>query len=712
MSVSSAIGMQFNGADGTYTFSGPVTMTGGAQVTLINNCNGSFNFTNSGTSISDPGGAAFSVNGGTGSIDYNGSISKTNNGVAIDIQNKTGGTVSFDGSVSATTAADGINLQNNTGATFAFTGGLTINSSASGTSGFNATGGGTISVTGGGNTIVAGTGTALNVANTTIGASGLTFHSISSSGASSGIVLNNTGTSGRLTVSGDGGGTNNGSGGTIQSSTGDGVSLTSTQDVHLGYMNIQNNLGDGIGGSGINGLVLTRLNISGNGNDAATDESGINITQLTGTASSGAHPTSISNSTITNNNEFELQITNSSGTLTNFQLIANTVSSNGLPINGNVTSPHGDLVNFLGLGTSAMGMTVTGGSFTGDWNPTTPPATITGTGIFANAGGTSMTVNVSGATFTNNNAGIDVSTDPVSTTLTFDLNNNTITGTRSTAINHFNNGNAPFTRTINGTIRNNVIGTSGVANSGSSVGVGIALQNEAAAAETIRIDNNIIQQIQQAPGINVNVGLGGQATGGGESDLAITNNTISNIGSRGIVIQDNQVTDIASPPGAGPFPTVWVTVSGNAFSTIAGQAGNGQYMRLKKSVRHVQGGAGQSDIVRHCQRARRREWDQRHHQVQSFGDDRQHSVRPGHAAVALDEPSAAARRRRRCDTRCGAPVCRARRELGPDAARARSRRAGSDEPLGQCGADSRADGRRAKSRLARADVGWPGNRRS
>ena len=38
-------------------------------------------------------------------------------------------------------------------------------------------------------------------------------------------------------------------------------------------MNITNNLGDGIGGSTINGMVLNRLNISGNGNDAATDES-------------------------------------------------------------------------------------------------------------------------------------------------------------------------------------------------------------------------------------------------------------------------------------------------------------------------------------------------------------------------------------------------------------------------------------------------------
>src|SRR5262249_12948718 len=157
-----------------------------------------------------------------------------------------------------------------------------------------------------------------------------------------------------------------------------------------------------------------RLNITSNGDSAATDESGINIADLTGTGSAGAHPTSISNSTISNNNEFEIQITNSSGTLTNFQLINDAISSNGLPINGNVTSPHANLVNFLGHGTAVMGLTVAGDSFTGDWNAASPPATITATGVHADtdasaASGIEMTVNVSGATFTNNNAGINVS---------------------------------------------------------------------------------------------------------------------------------------------------------------------------------------------------------------------------------------------------------------------------------------------------------------
>ncbi|MBZ9909857.1 hypothetical protein LB557_28045 [Mesorhizobium sp. BR115XR7A] len=559
------------------------TSGGGANNVSLANVTGTVNL---GTgALSGASGTAFNVSGGSANIDYNGSITHTANATAIDVQNHTGtgggaSTISFDGAVSSSGSSDGINLVSNggtNGTNINFTNTLTINTSSSGTTGFNATGGGTVIASNTSNVITSGAGTALNVANTTIGGAGLTFRSISSNGAANGIVLNNTGTSGGLTVTGDGLGANNGSGGIIQNSTGDGISLTSTQDVHLAYMNLTNNLGDGIGGSGINGFVLNRLNISGNGNDAATDESGINITQLTGTASNGAHATSISNSVISNNNEFEIQISNASGTLTNLQLINNTISANGLAINGNASSQHGNLVNFLGTGTSTMGLTVTGGSFTGNIL-SDPTHQITGTGVFGNSGGTAMTVNVSGATFTNNNAGVDVSTDPVATSLTFDIENNTFIGQRSTAINHFDNGNGPFNRTVNGKISGNIIGNNAVTNSGSLVGNGISIQNEGAINGKYLITNNQIYQIATAPGISVNVGLTGLATGGGETDVTITNNIFDHMnGSRAITIQDNQ--DL----GFGPFPTIWANLSGNSFSNVAGQAGNGQFVRIKQT---------------------------------------------------------------------------------------------------------------------------------
>ena len=75
----------------------------------------------------------------------------------------------------------------------------------------NTTTGVTLNVTGSPNVITSTTGKALGVVNTNLGA---TFRSISSNTAATGITL--TGTSGNLTVSGDGTGQTNGSGGSIK----------------------------------------------------------------------------------------------------------------------------------------------------------------------------------------------------------------------------------------------------------------------------------------------------------------------------------------------------------------------------------------------------------------------------------------------------------------------------------------------------------------
>jgi hypothetical protein len=182
---------------------------------------------------------------------------------------------------------------------------------------------------------------------------------------------------------------------------------------------------------------------------------------------------------------------------------------------------------------------------------------------------------VSGATFTNNNVGVDVSSDPINTALTFDIHDNVITGSRAVAINSFHNANPPFNRSVNGKIQNNTIGTPGVAGSGSLLGNGISIQNEGTVPVTILISGNTVQEVSSFPAISSNVGLSGIATGGGLESLTITNNIIRNVGSRGIVVQENQV-------GGTSFPTICANISGNSFSGIAGQAGNGEFMRVRQ----------------------------------------------------------------------------------------------------------------------------------
>ena len=217
---------------------------------------------------------------------FSGALSTTTSGISV--LNSNSGTIAFSGATKTlnTGASAAVTLTGNTGATINFTGGgLDIDTTSA--VAFNATGGGTISVTGSGNSInntgavATHTNTALNVENTTIGAGGLNFVSITSGGGANGIVLNNTGASGGLTVSGDGGGANNGSGGTIQNSTASGILLTTTRSVSLNYMTIQTANEDGIEGTGVVGLTMNRTNVTNNGDDS--EDVGIGIDNLTGT---------------------------------------------------------------------------------------------------------------------------------------------------------------------------------------------------------------------------------------------------------------------------------------------------------------------------------------------------------------------------------------------------------------------------------------------
>jgi hypothetical protein len=595
--------LEFDDVDSTNTIDG---------INLAGLVGGTFSATSG--DITNASGIAFDLDGGSGAVTYPGNLGN-GTGQAAEITGRTGGAVTLSGQIADTNdngggitvggtgalgntggsttfsnaskvlntgTSNAVVMDNNTNHTIDFTnGGLDIDTTSG--AGLSATGGGTVTVGTGANpnTIDSTTtGTALNVANTTIGSNGLTFRSISAgpasgSGPTNGIVLNNTGASGGLTVTGDGGASSNNSGGTIQRTSGEGVSLTSTADVHLGYMNITNNLGDGIGGSGINGLVLTRDNITGNGNDAATDESGVNITQLTGTNAAGPHPTSITNTTISNNNEFEIQITNNSGTLADLTMSGNTISSNGLPINGNTSSPHGNLFNFLALGTANMTLNVTGGSFTGNWNPASPPATITATAVQCDHSGTggTMTCNISGATFTNNNVGPQGSVAG-NGQMVVNFTGNTITGTRSHGINFFADAN-PGTKSITGVVQNNTVGTLNVANSGSEVGFPIRVQNEGAVPVTLLISGNTIQE-SSIGGINVNHGISNNtiSLGGQQTSVTITSNIVRKMtNSRGITVNNNSDSN-------GGEGTVCSNISGNSFANIAGQAGDGSVMRI------------------------------------------------------------------------------------------------------------------------------------
>ncbi|MDP9193279.1 MAG: Ig-like domain-containing protein [Acidobacteriota bacterium] len=137
-------------------------------------------------------------------------------------------------------------------------------------------------ITNGGGSISAPAGVGLSVSNATIGAANLNFTRISAAGGANGILLNNTGASGGLTVTGDGTGAANASGGLVQNTSGVGVSLTSSRNVTLTQLNIANTGDHGININSVTNFTFQDASIINAGN--ANEEQGMSILNLFGTS--------------------------------------------------------------------------------------------------------------------------------------------------------------------------------------------------------------------------------------------------------------------------------------------------------------------------------------------------------------------------------------------------------------------------------------------
>ncbi|MGH3099738.1 MAG: beta strand repeat-containing protein, partial [Thermoleophilia bacterium] len=304
---------------------------------------GAGTFTATSGTITGAGGIAFDLEGGSGDVSYPGALNN-GTGQTAEITGRSGGAVALSGAIADTNdAGGGISLSGNTGGTTTFSNASKAINSVGGTAvamassdghtltlsgggldvdtttgaGISASNSGTLVVSGAANTIDSTSATALHVTNTDIGAGGATFQRISSGNSTpsatddpaNGIVLSNTGASGGLTVSGnssgicggavavaatDGSGRPTGlntvtapstadcTGGTIQNSTGDGVSLMNTANASLTRMYIHHNRGNGIGGSSVNGFQLANSLVELNGDSAADDDNGLDFTNLIG----------------------------------------------------------------------------------------------------------------------------------------------------------------------------------------------------------------------------------------------------------------------------------------------------------------------------------------------------------------------------------------------------------------------------------------------
>jgi VCBS repeat-containing protein len=293
---------------------------------------------------------------GAGNITLSGTISHAaGNANVIFLDSVAAGTISFSGANSVLNGgtSTAVSLTNNPGATINFTGGGLDIDATSG-NGFHASSSGTVSVTGTGNTIATTTGIALNVTGTTIGASGMTFQSIAANGAVNGIVLSNTGTTG-LTVTGNGGTCTSAAtctGGAIQNTTNDGVSLTNAHNVSLTRMAFVNvadaatditncDLDTATGCAASIDIQaassnITLSNILIDGDDGIDGAGGANPAGQIGISANGVNGLSLTNSTIKNvgenNEESAMLLVDPQGSVTVTDVMINDPSETGIRV--------------------------------------------------------------------------------------------------------------------------------------------------------------------------------------------------------------------------------------------------------------------------------------------------------------------------------------------------------------------------------------------
>jgi VCBS repeat-containing protein len=466
-----------------------------------------------GGTIAGAAGIAFDINGGGvggGGVVYDGAIND-GAGQSVEVTGRDGGGVTFSGNIAdsadagggivvsgnsaGSTSFSGASKVLNTGAGNAvmlnsngnpagghlvsFTGGGLDIDATSGT-GFSA-GGGTLTVGGTGNSITTGTGTALNVDTAGITASNLTFDLISANGATNGIRLNATGTTGGLNVTGTGGAcatTGDAcTGGTIQSTTADAVSLSSTQGITLQRMKIRNNLGNGVRGAGVTNFALRDSVVDNNGDDAATDEAGLHFTNLLGTSE-------FTRTLVANSPEDNARVVNSSGTLSQL----------------NVTDSTFRDTDTVSPGNNGLLLQADGGSITADvLGSTFLRNRANGLQVITNGTG-SMNVEVDDSaglqsSFDDNNIGVSIAHNS-SGTFSYavrDLNIDGLnvapgTGGSASPIN-INLASAATTPMV-GTVSGNTI-----TNSNSTTGPGIRMTGNGSATMTALVDANTISQV-------------------------------------------------------------------------------------------------------------------------------------------------------------------------------------------------------------------------
>ena len=537
LTATNGTGLQFDNADGTYNFGGTVTLSnsvGGADagIDVLNNSDGTFTFSTN-TAVTNPANQAITVQNGVSplSFTYPGSFTKNNNSVTgILVQNNTGGTIAFTGDGTSETkllstgTANAVNLSANPGTTVQFQGGGLAITTTSGT-GFNATGGGTVEVRGGSNTVTSGTGTAINlngVASSGGVAGGISFQSVTASGGANGIVIQDFTSGNGFQVTGVN--STAGSGGTISNlsgangtSSGVAVYLSNARNVSLRNMNLSGSFSNhGVYGSAVRGLRLLRMAISANSGDSQDGtlrEGAISLVDVGGAVK-------IDSSTIRGGSYNNLRIDNSLGTspvLDSLVVDANTFGT----MQGNAGSMGNDAVG-IKIGDGTADVRVRKNQMTFWWGDAFDMLV---------QGSASATLALTENNMANSNADRCCAATNVAIgggNLVYNISKNILRDAVGAAIALDEAG--AISSNFRGTLSENTIGVSGVANSGSAQGSAISVIHLGAGTSTHSITNNVIRQVNGSQAVLLQIG---DATRGGNGtfNATVTGNNIQEEGS-------------------------------------------------------------------------------------------------------------------------------------------------------------------------------------
>ncbi|ATY32157.1 S-layer family protein [Sphingomonas psychrotolerans] len=308
---------------GAGTITGTVNIAAGAITATTRgvSLNGdALNFTYGGT-LTTSGGASRSVEvtnrtGGIATLSGN----LTDTSLGISIANNTGGTIAFTGqTISLNTGVNAaVTLNNNSGATVNFAplaGGNGLDIVTTSGTGFDATGGGTITVAGGGNSIQTDTGQVIDLTGVSAGASGINWASLQSTGVVTTIAINFNNfdsaggafIGGTTSIAGTGGGNDaifigNGSAANVSfgattigtgTISGDGIEINGSGNgtVTFTSVDIDNTTAHGvsiIGAAGATGAIAINGGTIGAGGAGSITGDGVNVTGGSGSVTVAA----------------------------------------------------------------------------------------------------------------------------------------------------------------------------------------------------------------------------------------------------------------------------------------------------------------------------------------------------------------------------------------------------------------------------------------